>query len=60
MPNPIEILLDPISLLVLALYAGVMLWEWLAPGRRLPTVRYWKLRGLTAFALGAICMPPPK
>lgn len=51
MPNPIEVLLDPISLTVLALYAGLMAWEWLAPGRSLPTVRFWKLRGLNSFAV---------
>jgi len=49
MPTPIEILLDPISLTALAMYAGLMFWEWLAPGRVLPAVRGWKLKGLTAF-----------
>jgi len=49
MPTPLEILLDPISLLVLALYASLMMWEGLAPGRTLPVVRYWKLKGLAAF-----------
>lgn len=51
MPNPIEILLDPISIAVLALYAGLMLWEWFAPGRTLPVVKYWKLRGLISFVV---------
>lgn len=51
MPTPIEILLDPISLGVLALYAGCMLWEALAPGRELPRVRGWVLRGLGSFAV---------
>ncbi len=36
MPTPIEILLDPISLIVLALYAGQMMWDALAYGRPLP------------------------
>jgi sterol desaturase/sphingolipid hydroxylase (fatty acid hydroxylase superfamily) len=49
MPTPIEILLDPISLIVLALYACVITWEWLAPARRLPEVKHWKLKGLLAF-----------
>lgn len=51
MPTPIEILLDPISLTVLAMYAGLMLWEALAPGRTLPRVRGWRLRGLASFAV---------
>lgn len=49
MPTPLQILLDPISLIVLALYAGLMMWEGLAPGRTLPVIRYWRLKGLTAF-----------
>lgn len=50
MPTPLEILLHPVSLTVLALYAGLMLWEWAAPGRPLPAVRYWRLKGLAGFA----------
>lgn len=49
MPTPLEILLDPISLTILALYGGLMAWEALAPGRELPTVRGWKTRGLLSF-----------
>lgn len=49
MPTPIELLLDPISLAVFALYGGLMLWEALAPGRPLPAVSGWKWRGLAAF-----------
>jgi sterol desaturase/sphingolipid hydroxylase (fatty acid hydroxylase superfamily) len=49
MPTPIELLLDPISLAVFALYGGLMLWEALAPGRPLPAVAGWKWRGLAAF-----------
>ncbi len=51
MPTPLEILFVPISLVVSAMYAGLMVWEWLAPGRTLPQVKHWKLRGLTAFVL---------
>ena len=50
MPTPIEILLDPVSLAVLAMYAILMIWEALFPARQLPKIRFWKLRGLTAFA----------
>jgi sterol desaturase/sphingolipid hydroxylase (fatty acid hydroxylase superfamily) len=49
MPTPIDILLDPVSLSVMALYGGLMLWEALLPARPLPAVRGWKLRGLAAF-----------
>ncbi|MFC4874841.1 sterol desaturase family protein [Negadavirga shengliensis] len=49
MPTPFEILLDPISLVVIAMYVGLMLWEALLPARALPEVRFWKLKGLFAF-----------
>ncbi|HLT51603.1 MAG TPA: sterol desaturase family protein [Arenibacter sp.] len=51
MPTPLEILLDPISLIVLAIYGGLMLWEALFPARSLPKIKYWKLKGLIFFAL---------
>jgi sterol desaturase/sphingolipid hydroxylase (fatty acid hydroxylase superfamily) len=49
MPTPIEILLDPISLIILAGYAGLMLWEGIAPGMQLPKVRGWRTKGLLFF-----------
>lgn len=51
MPTPIEILLDPISLFVLAMYGAVMIWELLLPGRQLPVIPGWRLRGLIAFTV---------
>jgi sterol desaturase/sphingolipid hydroxylase (fatty acid hydroxylase superfamily) len=50
-PTPIEILLDPVSLIVLVIYGGLMLWEAFFPGRKLPNMKYWKLRGLLAFGV---------
>ncbi|MEO1034002.1 MAG: sterol desaturase family protein [Pseudomonadota bacterium] len=49
MPTPLDILLDPVSLGVIALYAAMMLWEALAPARPLPAVSGWRARGLIAF-----------
>ena len=51
MPSPFEILLDPISLIIIAIYAGLMIWEALFPARPLPTVKYWKLKGFIFFVL---------
>ena len=51
MPTPLEILLDPISLVVLAIYGALMTWEAVAPARKLPEVRFWRTRGLTAFVV---------
>ncbi len=50
MITPLEILLDPVSIAVLAMYAILMIWEWVFPARKLPSVKFWKLRGLSAFA----------
>lgn len=51
MPTPIEILFDPISLIILGGYAALMIWETLFPATELPKVKYWKLKGLTVFAV---------
>lgn len=50
MPTPLEILLDPVSLTVLALYAALILVEALFPARPLPRVRGWRSRALIVFA----------
>jgi sterol desaturase/sphingolipid hydroxylase (fatty acid hydroxylase superfamily) len=49
MPTPLDILLDPVSLMVLCLYASLMLWEAIAPGRKLPKIKHWRLRGISVF-----------
>jgi sterol desaturase/sphingolipid hydroxylase (fatty acid hydroxylase superfamily) len=49
MPTPIEILLDPVSIIVLLIYAGLMLAEYVLPGNRLPKVPGWRLRSLVTF-----------
>ena len=49
MPTPLDILLDPISLAVIAIFAAFALWEAIAPGRPLPRVRGWQALGIAAF-----------
>jgi len=49
LPSPIEILLDPISLIVYGIFGGLFLWESFFPARVLPKIKYWKLRGLAFF-----------
>lgn len=51
LPDPVEILLDPVSLAVLGLYAVLMAWEGLAPGRTLPRVPGWRARGFASFVV---------
>jgi sterol desaturase/sphingolipid hydroxylase (fatty acid hydroxylase superfamily) len=49
MPTPLELLLDPLSLMIIAMYALLMAWEAIWPGRKLPQVRFWKIRGILSF-----------
>lgn len=49
MPTPLEILLDPISLVIMAMYALLMLYEAIFPARQLPPVKFWQLRGIVFF-----------
>jgi sterol desaturase/sphingolipid hydroxylase (fatty acid hydroxylase superfamily) len=51
MPTPLEILLDPVSLAVLAIYGALILLEALFPARPLPRVRGWRTRALLVFAV---------
>lgn len=51
MPTPIEILLDPVSLGVIALFAALFIWEKSFPrNKSLPRIKYATLRGLLSFA----------
>lgn len=51
MPTPIELLMDPATQVMLAMFAGLALWELAAPGRQLPALRGWRFRALAAFGL---------
>ncbi|MDW3194673.1 MAG: sterol desaturase family protein [Cytophagales bacterium] len=51
LPSPMDLLLDPVSLIVLSIYAGLMMWEALWPARTLPKVRNWRLKGMISFLL---------
>jgi len=51
MPTPLEILLDPISLIALTIYGLLMVWEALFPAKVLPQVKAWKLKGLASFTV---------
>ena len=49
MPTPLDILLDPVSLYILGLYAILIIWEAIWPARKLPFVPYWKIKGIVFF-----------
>jgi len=48
-PSPWVILSDPLSLIVYAIFGGLFLWETFFPARKLPKIKYWKLKGLLFF-----------
>ncbi len=48
-PSPIDILLDPVALSILGSYLFLILWEEIFPARKLPVVKFWRLKGLTFF-----------
>ena len=50
MPSLIDLLLNPVSLMLFALFGALMLWEFLAPARRLPDVPGWRWRAVLVFA----------
>lgn len=51
MPTPVDLLLDPLTGILLTMFAGLWLWERLAPGRELPRVSNWTARALVAFVV---------
>lgn len=51
MPTPLDILLDPLSLYILGMYTLLMIWEAAFPARKLPFIKYWKLKGILFFFL---------
>lgn len=51
MPTPLEIMLDPLSLIIIGMYLMLMLWEWKFPARKLPHIGWWKLKGIFFFLL---------
>lgn len=51
MPTPLEILLNPVSLGALGMYACLIAWEALAPARSLPKIRGWIPRAMGVFVV---------
>jgi sterol desaturase/sphingolipid hydroxylase (fatty acid hydroxylase superfamily) len=51
MPTPLQLLLDPISLIMFSMFAGLALAERAFPGRALPQVRGWHARALLVFGV---------
>ena len=51
MPSLYELLVDPATLVVVGLFAGLALWETAAPARALPRVPGWRAKGIAAFSV---------
>ena len=49
LPNPIDILIDPISFIVYAILGILFIWEYLFPARQLPIIKFWRLKGFLFF-----------
>ncbi len=51
MPTLLQLILDPVSLVIFTIIGGLMLWETVAPARKLPKVRGWQAKGIAMFAV---------
>lgn len=51
LPTPLEVLADPISIAIFAIYFGFILLEAVAPARKLPAVPGWRLKGFIVFVV---------
>lgn len=51
LPTPLQIILDPASIIIISIFFILMIAEELFPGRTLPKIKYWKLKGISAFII---------
>lgn len=51
MPTPIEILTDPVSIIILAMLGLLILWEVIRPGRQQEKAKGWHLRAIVMFVV---------
>ena len=49
LPTPIDIVLDPLTHYIIAMYVMLILWEAFFPARKLVSIKYWKLKGIAVF-----------
>jgi sterol desaturase/sphingolipid hydroxylase (fatty acid hydroxylase superfamily) len=50
-PSPLQLLADPVSIIVICIFFGLMILEELFPGRPLPKVKNWKIKGIIFFII---------
>ncbi len=51
LPTPLQILSDPASMIVIGIFLFLMIAEELFPGRKLPVIKFWRIKGITAFVI---------
>jgi len=51
LPSPLQILRDPASIIVISIFVILMIAEELFPGRPLPKIKHWKIKGILAFII---------
>jgi sterol desaturase/sphingolipid hydroxylase (fatty acid hydroxylase superfamily) len=51
LPTPLQIILDPASIIIISIFFILMIAEELFPGRTLPKIKFWKLKGISAFII---------
>lgn len=49
LPTPYQVIVDPISLIIIAIFLCLLIAEELFPGRPLPQIKYWKIKGIVVF-----------
>ena len=49
LPTPLDLLRDPLTHYIVAMYAALILWEAVFPARKLVPVKYWKVKGIVVF-----------
>ncbi|HZH66153.1 MAG TPA: sterol desaturase family protein [Flavisolibacter sp.] len=49
LPTPLDILRDPVSQYLIAIYVLLILWEAIFPARELIAIKYWKVKGIAVF-----------
>lgn len=51
LPSPLQILMDPASIIVISIFLILLIAEELFPGRPLPKIKHWKIKGILAFVI---------
>jgi len=51
LPTPWQLFIDPASIIVISIFLVLVIAEAVVPARKLPTVKFWKMKGIAAFIL---------